>query len=177
MEKKSYNLRVFSYGYEFMQALKEEFRKRGNLYQYRWSAHPLNGQIDIQPIPHWYYPTISGLVNNYSKRRLYLAISIEPYSPYESYSFVVNLALDLNEQKLGVLGTMRTRGRDINVLADTTNVTIGTERLVSIRILEKIRKFMDMKGFGEIKPQTMLNDVDLVKKAAEEREKFFRTLT
>lgn len=151
MERKAYSLRIFSFGYDFMKAIRDEFKTQGGVYKYRLSPHPLNGQIDVQPIPIWYYPSLSGLIPNFSRRRLYMTIAIDPYNALLSYKVIVNLALDLNEQKLGVLAVMQTFGKEITIMADTTSVTYGTHVLVAMKILSKLRKHMDDNGFGEVK--------------------------
>lgn len=176
MEKKAYSLRIFSFGYEFMQELRNEFKKRGNTYQYRFLNHPLNGQIDVQPIPIWFYPTLSGLIPNFSKRRLYLTVALEPFSPYLTYKVIVNLALDLNDQKLGVLAVMQVANKEITIMADTTTVTIGTHSIVAMRILAKLREHMEKNGFGEIKPYILGEDKKHYEENLELRENFFKKM-
>lgn len=174
MEKQAYTLRIFSFGYEFMQALRDEFKSRGNMYKYRFVQHPLNGQIDVQPIPEWYYPNLAGLIPNFSRRRLYLAVALEPYDSWISYRVVINLALDLNDQKLGIFAVTEALNKKVTVMADTTSVSYGTQSNVALKVLAKLREFMDDNGFGERKPLLMNQAINPQEEAEALRLNFFK---
>lgn len=158
IKKIAYNLRIFSFAYEFLQALKEEFKSRSGTFLYRWTPHPLNGQIDVFPIPQWYYPTLAGHIQNFSQRRLYMAVAIDPYNPYYSYKLILNLALDLNNETLGLLVVMKTPQKDVVIMADTTRVNYGQHNQIAFRILSKLRKFVDSNGFVERSGNTSSED-------------------
>lgn len=149
IKKNAYSIRIFSFAYEFLQAIKDEFKSRSGTFMYRWTPHPLNGQIDVQPIPIWYYPTLAGQIQNFSKRRLYTTIAIDPYNPYYTYKLIINLALDLSDETLGLLVVMKTPRKDVVIMADTTRVNYGQHNQIVVKILTKLRKFVDSNGFME----------------------------
>ena len=118
-------LRLFITAFQFMYQLREEFKQKSTRFGYRWVNHPMNGQIDVQPVNVWFHRQLP--MNAIGRRRLYLAVALEPISGSKQEPIVISYALDLDAEQLSCLAYKLTSQGRIDLLADTAQVK--SERL------------------------------------------------
>jgi len=144
--KHNADLRIFMEAFGFIMGLKKIVCVQALKYNLRIIPHPLNGQIDVQPISNLnFYPAVWKTLS--ARRQIYLSIVFENAGGVH-YKARIDFMLDLQTQGLSICAsTVPMNGTTpIVLIDDKATVTLNTERIVAEKVLEKLRYALNQRG-------------------------------
>jgi hypothetical protein len=131
------NLKLFRTAFLFINDIRESLKTlciRKNL---RFNPHPLNGQIDIQPIRTPFYQMPPFAVSG--QRKIYLNMAFETFGSIPKRIIILDVVLDLTSLKLTAHAVAVTNGRDKeDVLNLVTTVSLGTQKQLALELLDSM---------------------------------------
>ena len=131
------NLKLFRTAFLFIDDIRESLRTlciRKNL---RFTPHPLNGQIDIQPIRNPFYQMPPFAVSG--QRKIYLNMAFETFGRVPKRVIILDVVLDLTSLKLtahavGIIGNNKE-----DILNFVTTVSLGTQKQLALELLDSLQ--------------------------------------
>lgn len=130
------NLRVFYYAFTFVCELRENLKNFCIRKKLRFVPHPLNGQVDIQPIHEPFFNRPPFAVSG--QRKIYLCMVFETFGTIPQKRILLNVVLDLQNFNLIAHAVSILDNKYTDILNYSGTASWGKQTTLAMDLLQRL---------------------------------------